>query len=304
MSKLAEDTRHDHSQAERIDGKAFAEQLRAEVAVDARLFADSHGRQPGLAVVLVGNDSASQVYVRTKMRQAAEVGIASFPHLLDADTSEAELLALIDSLNRDDSVDAILVQLPLPAPINETAVIEAIDPAKDVDGFHPYNVGRLSGGQPVLVPCTPLGCLLLLQDRLGDLAGLKAVVVGRSNIVGKPMAQLLLNAHCTVTTVHSRSRNLVEECRQADILVVAVGRPGMIGAAHIKPGATVLDVGINRIEDEQGQAHLVGDVDFAAASAVAGALTPVPGGIGPMTVACLLRNTLTAAQQRRQALVR
>lgn len=303
MSKLAEDTRHDHCQAERIDGKAFAEQLRAEVAVDARLFADAHGRQPGLAVVLVGNDSASQVYVRTKIRQAAEVGIASFPHLLEADTSEAELLALIDSLNRDDSVDAILVQLPLPAPINERAVIEAIDPAKDVDGFHPYNVGRLSGGQPGLVPCTPLGCLLLLQDRLGDLAGLKAVVVGRSNIVGKPMAQLLLNAHCTVTTVHSRSRNLVDECRQADILVVAVGRPGMIGAAHIKPGATVLDVGINRIEDEQGQAHLVGDVDFAAASAVAGALTPVPGGIGPMTVACLLRNTLTAAQQR-QALVR
>jgi len=303
MSKLVEDTQHDLPQAERIDGKAFAEKLRAEVASDASVFSQARGRQPGLAVVLVGNDSASQVYVRTKMRQAAEVGITSFPHLLEANTSEAELLALIDSLNRDDSVDAILVQLPLPAPINETAVIEAIDPAKDVDGFHPYNVGRLSGGQPGLVPCTPLGCLLLLQDRLGDLVGLKAVVVGRSNIVGKPMAQLLLNAHCTVTTVHSRSRNLVEECRQADILVVAVGRPGMIGAEHIKPGATVLDVGINRIEDAQGQARLVGDVDFAAASTVAGALTPVPGGIGPMTVACLLRNTLTAAQQR-QALGR
>jgi methylenetetrahydrofolate dehydrogenase (NADP+)/methenyltetrahydrofolate cyclohydrolase len=298
MSKPAEVTRHDLPRAELIDGKAFAEQLRAEVTVDARLFADSRVRQPGLAVVLVGNDSASQVYVRTKMRQAAEVGIASFPHLLQANTSEAELLALIDSLNNDDRVDAILVQLPLPAAINETAVIEAIDPTKDVDGFHPYNVGRLSGGQPAMVPCTPLGCLLLLQDRLGDLAGLKAVVVGRSNIVGKPMAQLLLNADCTVTTLHSRSRNLVEECRQADILVVAMGRPGMIGAAHIKPGAIVLDVGINRIEDEQGQARLVGDVDFAAASAVAGALTPVPGGIGPMTVACLLRNTLTAAQRR------
>ncbi|WP_324733440.1 bifunctional methylenetetrahydrofolate dehydrogenase/methenyltetrahydrofolate cyclohydrolase FolD [Pseudomonas paeninsulae] len=301
MSKLAEDTRHDLPQAERIDGKAFAEKLRAEVAVDAREFADVRGRQPGLAVVLVGNDSASQVYVRTKMRQAAEVGIASFPHLLEADTSEAELLTLIEALNRDDLVDAILVQLPLPASINETAVIEAIAPAKDVDGFHPYNVGRLSGGQPAMVPCTPLGCLLLLQDRLGDLSGLKAVVVGRSNIVGKPMAQLLLNAHCTVTTVHSRSRNLVAECRQADILVVAVGRPGMIGAEHIKPGATVLDVGINRIEDGQGQARLVGDVDFAAASVVAGALTPVPGGIGPMTVACLLRNTLTAAQHRAKA---
>ncbi|WPC04164.1 bifunctional methylenetetrahydrofolate dehydrogenase/methenyltetrahydrofolate cyclohydrolase FolD [Pseudomonas benzenivorans] len=300
MTKLAEDSRQDQPRAARIDGKAFADKLRAEVAVDASRFAQEHGRQPGLAVVLVGDDPASQVYVRTKMRQAAEVGIASFPHLLGADASEAELLALIDSLNRDDRVDAILVQLPLPASINEKVVIEAIDPAKDVDGFHPYNVGRLSGGRAALVPCTPLGCLLLLQDRLGDLSGLKAVVVGRSNIVGRPMAQLLLNADCTVTTVHSRSRNLAEECRQADILVVAVGRPGMIGAEHIKPGATVLDVGINRIEAAEGQGQLVGDVDFAAASAVAGALTPVPGGIGPMTVACLLRNTLTAARQRVQ----
>ncbi|MGZ7459804.1 bifunctional methylenetetrahydrofolate dehydrogenase/methenyltetrahydrofolate cyclohydrolase FolD [Pseudomonas sp. Ma2-10] len=288
----------DYSHPVSIDGKAFAEKLRTEVASGAADFSAVAGRQPGLAVVLVGSDPASQVYVRTKMRQAAEAGIASFPHLLEVGTSEAELLTLIDALNRDDSVDGILVQLPLPAQINETAVIEAIEPAKDVDGFHPYNVGRLSGGNPVMVPCTPLGCLLLLQDRLGDLSGLKAVVVGRSNIVGKPMGQLLLNANCTVTTVHSRSRNLLEECRQADILVVAVGRPGMIGAEHIKPGATVLDVGINRVEDAQGKVSLVGDVDFAAAAVVASGLTPVPGGIGPMTVACLLRNTLAAARQR------
>jgi methylenetetrahydrofolate dehydrogenase (NADP+)/methenyltetrahydrofolate cyclohydrolase len=298
MSDLATKIHHETIPAVRIDGKAFAEQLREEVAVGAAGFTAETGRQPGLAVVLVGSDPASQVYVRTKMRQAAEVGIASFPHLLDVGTGEAELLALIDSLNRDDNVDGILVQLPLPAGISEAAVLEAIDPGKDVDGFHPYNVGRLSGGKPVMVPCTPLGCLLLLQDRLGDLSGLKAVVVGRSNIVGKPMAQLLLNASCTVTTVHSRSRNMAEECRQADILVVAVGRPGLIGAEHIKPGATVLDVGINRVEDAQGQSRLVGDVDYAAALDLAGGVTPVPGGIGPMTVACLLRNTLTAAKQR------
>lgn len=289
------------SSAALIDGKAFAARVREEVKTMAQDFAASHGRQPGLAVVLVGSDAASQVYVRTKVRQAGEAGIASFPHLLDADTTQAQLLALIESLNADDRVDGILVQLPLPAGLDESAVIEAIDPSKDVDGFHPVNVGRLSAGQPSLVPCTPLGCLLLLQDRLGDLSGLKAVVVGRSNIVGKPMGQLLLNANCTVTTVHSRSRNLAEECRQADILVVAVGRPGMIGADYIKPGATVLDVGINRVVDDAGNARLVGDVDFAAASQVAGALTPVPGGIGPMTVACLLRNTLTAARLRSQA---
>lgn len=289
------------SSAALIDGKAFAARVREEVTAMAQDFAASHGRQPGLAVVLVGSDAASQVYVRTKVRQAGEAGIASFPHLLDADTTQEQLLALIESLNADDRVDGILVQLPLPAGLDESAVIEAIDPSKDVDGFHPINVGRLSAGQPSLVPCTPLGCLLLLQDRLGDLSGLKAVVVGRSNIVGKPMGQLLLNANCTVTTVHSRSRNLAEECRQADILVVAVGRPGMIGADYIKPGATVLDVGINRVVDDAGNARLVGDVDFAAASQVAGALTPVPGGIGPMTVACLLRNTLTAARLRSQA---
>ncbi|UTW14060.1 bifunctional methylenetetrahydrofolate dehydrogenase/methenyltetrahydrofolate cyclohydrolase FolD [Marinobacterium rhizophilum] len=301
MSELAQPRQPNLPVAALIDGKAFAARVRAEVKHGAQQFAASCGRQPGLAVVLVGNDAASQVYVRTKVRQAAEAGIASFPHLLDADTSQAQLLALIASLNADDAVDGILVQLPLPAGLDESAVIEAIDPAKDVDGFHPVNVGRLSAGQPSLVPCTPLGCLLLLQDRLGGLAGRKAVVVGRSNIVGKPMGQLLLNAHCTVTTVHSRSRNLAQECRQADILVVAVGRPGMIGADHIKPGATVLDVGINRVGDGAGGSRLVGDVDFAGASRVAGALTPVPGGIGPMTVACLLRNTLTAARLRTPA---
>lgn len=284
--------------AERIDGKAFAAALRADVAEGAAGFQAQAGRQPGLAVVLVGDDPASQVYVKTKMRQAAEAGIASFPHLLPGSTSQVHLLQLIDALNSDDQVDGILVQLPLPAQIEETAVIEAIDPAKDVDGFHPINVGRLSTGQPALVPCTPLGCLLLLQDRLGDLSGLKAVVVGRSNIVGKPMGQLLLNAHCTVTTVHSRSQDLAAECRSADILVVAVGRPEMIDASYIKPGAIVLDVGINRIEMTDGKSRLTGDVDFVAASSVAGAVTPVPGGIGPMTVACLLRNTLSAAQAR------
>ncbi len=284
--------------AERIDGKAFATALRADVAEGSARFRAQAGRQPGLAVVLVGDDPASQVYVKTKVRQAADAGITSFPHLLPGNTSQDELLQLIALLNGDDQVDGILVQLPLPAQIEEKAVIEAIDPAKDVDGFHPVNVGRLSTGQSALVPCTPLGCLLLLQDRLGDLSGKKAVVVGRSNIVGKPMGQLLLNAHCTVTTVHSRSQDLAAECRSADILVVAVGRPDMIDASYIKPGAIVLDVGINRITLDDGQSRLTGDVDFDAVSTVAGAVTPVPGGIGPMTVACLLKNTLSAAQAR------
>lgn len=281
-----------------IDGKAFAKRLRGEVAEEVASFVADTGHQPGLAVVLVGSDPASQVYVRTKMRQAEEVGIASFQHLLGSETTEAQLLSLIALLNEDDSVDGILVQLPLPEHINESAVIEAIDPAKDVDGFHPINVGRLSAGEPGMVPCTPLGCLLLLQDRLGDLSGMKAVVVGRSNIVGKPIGQLLLNANCTVTTLHSRSRDMVAECRRADILVVAVGLPEMIGAEHIKPGVTVLDVGINRIENAKGEKRLVGDVDFDAAASKAGGLTPVPGGIGPITVACLMRNTLAAARQR------
>jgi methylenetetrahydrofolate dehydrogenase (NADP+)/methenyltetrahydrofolate cyclohydrolase len=283
-----------------IDGKAFAQQLRKDIAAQAELFEQQYNTKPGLAVVLVGNDAASQVYVRMKMKQAAEAGIVSFKHILEANICEAELLTLIDTLNKDDSVDGILVQLPLPKHINESAVLQAILPSKDVDGFHPYNVGQLCIGEPTLVPCTPSGCLMLLQDRLGDLSGLKAVVVGRSNIVGKPMASLLLNANCTVTTVHSRSLNLANECRQADILVVATGRPLMIGAEHIKPGAIILDVGINRITDVDGQARLVGDVDIDAACDVAGAVTPVPGGIGPMTVACLLRNTLIAAQHRKK----
>ncbi len=298
MTDQAINIEREATSAERIDGKAFAAALRADVAQGAAGFQAQAGRQPGLAVVLVGDDPASQVYVKTKMRQAAEAGIASFPHLLPGSTTQGDLLQLITELNRDDRVDGILVQLPLPAQIEETAVIEAIDPAKDVDGFHPINVGRLSTGQPALVPCTPLGCLLLLQDRLGDLSGKKAVVVGRSNIVGKPMGQLLLNAHCTVTTVHSRSRDLAAECRSADILVVAVGRPEMVDASYIKPGAIVLDVGINRIEMAEGKSRLTGDVDFESASTTAGAVTPVPGGIGPMTVACLLRNTLSAAQAR------
>jgi len=278
-----------------IDGKAFAESLRERIVVNARAFREQVGKAPGLAVVLVGDDPASQVYVRTKMKKAMESGIESFPYLLPASTPEAELLALIERLNSDRHVHGILVQLPLPAHINESAVIAAIDPAKDVDGFHPVNVGRLGLGASSLVPCTPLGCLLMLKDQLGDLSGMKAVVVGRSNIVGKPMANLLLQQNCTVTVLHSRTRNLEEECRQADILVLAIGRPNMVGPDSVKPGAVVIDVGINRILREDGSSALVGDADTAAVSAVAGAITPVPGGVGPMTVACLMRNTLVAA---------
>lgn len=300
MNQLTRQETSVEHQTDIIDGKCFSHQLRKDVAERAVLFVKQYRRKPGLAVVLVGNDAASQVYVRTKMKQAAEAGIESFKYVLEADTTENDLLELIGGLNSDESVDGILVQLPLPKHINESVITQAISPAKDVDGFHPYNVGQLSIGEPTLVPCTPLGCLILLQDRLGDLSGLKAVVVGRSNIVGKPMASLLLNANCTVTTVHSRSLNLADECCQADILIVATGRPLMIGAEHIKPGATILDVGINRIQDADGHARLVGDVDFNAALGVARAITPVPGGIGPMTVACLLRNTLDAAIHRKQ----
>ncbi len=278
-----------------IDGKAFAERLRGQVARDAEKFSRTTGQPPGLAVVLVGDDPASQVYVRTKMKKAADTGIRSFPHLLPGSTSQSALLEVIDQLNADPQVHGILVQLPLPAHLDEGQVIAAISPAKDVDGFHPVNVGRLSQGTATLVPCTPLGCLLLLKDRLGDLSGLKAVIVGRSNIVGKPMANLLLQANCTVTILHSRSRNLEDECRQADILVLAVGAARKFGAACVKPGATVIDVGINRIAGEGGTSLLVGDVDMDAVSAIAGAITPVPGGVGPMTVACLLKNTLVAA---------
>jgi methylenetetrahydrofolate dehydrogenase (NADP+)/methenyltetrahydrofolate cyclohydrolase len=282
-----------------IDGKAFAARLRERVAAAVPAFAAAAGRAPGLAVVLVGEDAASQVYVRNKGKATVEAGMASFEHRLADTTSQAELLSLVRRLNDDDAVDGILVQLPLPAGIDDKAVIEAIDPAKDVDGFHPVNAGRLAVGEEGLVPCTPLGCLMLLKDRLGDLTGLHAVVIGRSNIVGKPMAQLLLAENCTVTIAHSRTRDLAEVVRRADIVVAAVGRPEMVKAEWLKPGAAVIDVGINRVHAaEHGKTRLVGDVDFAGASAVAGAITPVPGGVGPMTIAVLLRNTLVAAHAR------
>lgn len=275
-----------------IDGKAFAAGVRSRVAAGvAGLVAK--GITPGLAVVLVGEDPASQVYVRSKGKMTVEVGMNSFEHKLDASVSQDELLALIAELNADPAVHGILVQLPLPGHLEEAAVINAIDPAKDVDGFHISNVGLLATGQKSMVPCTPLGCLMLLRDRLGDLSGLNAVVVGRSNIVGKPMAQLLLGDSCTVTIAHSRTKDLKEVCKRADILVAAVGRPEMITGDYVKPGATVIDVGINRIERD-GKQKLVGDVDYASAAEVAGAITPVPGGVGPMTIACLLANTLTA----------
>ncbi|MEA3017620.1 MAG: methylenetetrahydrofolate dehydrogenase / methenyltetrahydrofolate cyclohydrolase [Sphingomonadales bacterium] len=279
--------------AETIDGKAFAAGLRAKVAAAIPAFVDHAGRKPGLAVVLVGEDPASRIYVRSKGKATLEAGMESFEHRLPADASQAELLDLIERLNGDEAVDGILVQLPLPAHVDETAVVEAVDPAKDVDGFHPVNAGRLAAGGPALAPCTPLGCLMLLKDQLGDLAGLDAIVIGRSNIVGKPMAQLLLRESCTVTIAHSRTRDLPAAVRRADIVVAAVGRPEMVKGDWLKPGATVIDVGISRVEG-----RLVGDVDFAAASKVAGAITPVPGGVGPMTIAVLLRNTLVAAHAR------
>lgn len=278
-----------------IDGKAFAAELRARVATAVSSLESSHGLIPGLAVVLVGEDPASEVYVRNKGKQTVEVGMASFEHRLSDQTTEGELLVLIDQLNSDPTVHGILVQLPLPAQINTHAVINAIDPDKDVDGFHLINVGRLTTGESGLVPCTPLGCMMLLRAYAGDLSGQNAVIVGRSNIVGKPMASLLLAAHCTVTVAHSRTKDLTDVCRQADILIAAVGRAEMIQGDWIKPGATVIDVGINRIDGENGKKRLVGDVEFASASAVAGAITPVPGGVGPMTIACLLRNTVQAA---------
>ncbi len=282
--------------AERIDGKAFAEGLRGRVAVLAAQFEQKAGHKAGLAVVLVGEDPASQVYVRSKGKQTVEAGMASFEHKLPAETSEADLLAVVEQLNADPAVDGILVQLPLPRHIDEQKVISTISPDKDVDGFHVVNAGRLAVGQEGFVPCTPLGCLMLLKDRLGDLSGLDAVVIGRSNIVGKPMAQLLLAESCTVTVAHSRTKNLPDVVRRADIVVAAVGRPEMVQGDWIKPGATVIDVGINRVPAaEAGKTRLVGDVDYASASEVAGAITPVPGGVGPMTIAVLLRNTLVAA---------
>ncbi|MBT0667890.1 bifunctional methylenetetrahydrofolate dehydrogenase/methenyltetrahydrofolate cyclohydrolase FolD [Novosphingobium profundi] len=281
-----------------IDGKAFAEGLRARIATHAGEFAAKAGRKAGLAVVLVGEDPASQVYVRNKGKQTIACGMESFEHKLAADTSEADLLAVVEALNADPAVDGILVQLPLPGHMNEQKVIAAINPDKDVDGFHVVNVGRLSTGLPGFVPCTPLGCVMLLKDKLGSLEGLDAVVIGRSNIVGKPMAQLLIAESCTVTVAHSRTKDLPEVVRRADIVVAAVGRPEMVKGEWIKPGATVIDVGINRVPGTQeGKSRLVGDVDFASASAVAGAITPVPGGVGPMTIAVLLRNTIVAAHR-------
>lgn len=282
-----------------IDGKAFAEDLRSRIATAVPNFVQATGRKPGLAVVLVGEDPASQVYVRSKGKTTVEVGMASFEHRLDASAGEAELLALVARLNSDREVDGILVQLPLPSHLDEAAVISAIDPDKDVDGFHVVNAGRLAVGADGFVPCTPLGCIMLLKDRLGDLSGLNAVVVGRSNIVGKPMAQLLLKESCTVTIAHSRTRDLPAVVRNADIVVAAVGRPEMIRGDWIRPGATVIDVGINRVPAaEGGKTKLVGDVAFTEAANVAGAITPVPGGVGPMTIAVLLRNTLIAAHRR------
>lgn len=280
-----------------IDGKEFAANVRAKVAVHVASLKEEHGIVPGLAVVLVGQDPASEVYVRNKNKSTVEVGMNSFEHKLSADTSEKDLLALIEELNADPAIHGILCQLPLPKHLNEELVINSITPSKDVDGFHISNVGLLATGQKSMVPCTPLGCLMMLRDHHGSLSGLNAVVVGRSNIVGKPMASLLLKDSCTVTIAHSRTKNIEALCKTADIVIAAVGRPEMITADWIGKGATVIDVGINRIpapEKGEGKNKLVGDVDFASVVEVAGAITPVPGGVGPMTIACLLANTVTA----------
>jgi methylenetetrahydrofolate dehydrogenase (NADP+)/methenyltetrahydrofolate cyclohydrolase len=287
------------AEAQIIDGKRIAAELRGRVAGAVAGLKEQHGLTPGLAVVLVGEDPASQVYVGSKAKQTGEAGMRSFEHRLPAETGEAELLALVARLNADEAVDGILVQLPLPKHINSTKVLEAIDPAKDVDGFHPINAGHLATGERALAPCTPVGCIILAKTVAPSLKGLEAVVVGRSNIVGKPVAQLLLREDCTVTIAHSRTRDLPGVVRRADLVIAAVGRPQMIEGSWIKPGAIVIDVGINRIPATNGKTRLVGDVDFASAKEVAGAITPVPGGVGPMTVACLLRNTVEAACARR-----
>ncbi len=283
------------STAEIIDGKRFAERLRAEIGRQVVRLREQHFVTPGLAVILVGEDPASQVYVRNKARQARDAAMASFEYRLPHSVPQENLLELIERLNGDPAVHGILVQLPLPPQVDADRVINAIRPDKDIDGFHPVNVGALATGGSGTVPCTPLGCLMLLKHRIGDLSGLRAVVLVRSNIVGKPMAALLLRESCTVTIAHSKTRELAEECRRADILIAAVGRPRMIPGDWIKPGATVIDVGINRIETADGKGRLVGDVDFDSAVEATGAITPVPGGVGPMTIACLLLNTLEAA---------
>jgi methylenetetrahydrofolate dehydrogenase (NADP+)/methenyltetrahydrofolate cyclohydrolase len=284
--------------AKLIDGKAFAAALRERVAARASDFAAQTGRAPGLAVVLVGEHPPSAAYVRSKAKATREAGMESFEHKLPADIGQAHLIGLIDQLNSDDRVDGILVQLPLPGAIDEQAVLTSVDPAKDVDGFHPMNAGRLAVGLEALVPCTPLGCLMLLKNELGDLSGLDAIVLGRSNIVGKPMAQLLIQASCTVTVAHSRTRDLPAAVRRSDIVVAAVGRPELIRGDWLKPGATVIDVGQERVDQPDGTRRLLGDVAFTEAVEVAGAITPVPGGVGPMTIACLLRNTVVAAHRR------
>ncbi|MCU0883929.1 MAG: bifunctional methylenetetrahydrofolate dehydrogenase/methenyltetrahydrofolate cyclohydrolase FolD [Beijerinckiaceae bacterium] len=281
-----------------LDGKALAATMRAELAGKVTAFAARHGRAPALAVVLVGDDPASHVYVASKVKQTAEIGMRSVEHRLDASCTEAELLALVDALNADPAIDGLLVQLPLPPQINAASVLNRIDPAKDVDGFHPVNAGKLAIGEAGLVPCTPLGAVALAKLARADLAGLHAVVIGRSNIVGKPVAQLLLQENCTVTIAHSRTMDLPGLCRSADLLVAAIGRPNFVTAEFVKRGAIIIDVGINRVMSADGKARLVGDVDFAAAAPLASAITPVPGGVGPMTIAFLLSNTLRAASLR------
>jgi methylenetetrahydrofolate dehydrogenase (NADP+)/methenyltetrahydrofolate cyclohydrolase len=282
-----------------IDGKAHAAALRQRIADAVADLKNTHGITPGLAVVLVGNDPASEVYVRNKGKQTVEVGMRSFEHKRPAETSEADLLKLVRELNADPEIDGILVQFPVPDQISQHKVINTIDPAKDVDGLSPINAGRLWSGEQALVPCTPYGCVVLLKEELGKLAGAEALVIGRSNLVGKPIAGLLLNENCTVTLAHSRTRDLPDVARRADILIAATGRAEMVKGAWIKPGATVIDVGINRVNLPDGKTRLIGDVAFKEAQGVAGAITPVPGGVGPMTIACLLRNALVAACRRR-----
>ena len=282
-----------------IDGKAIAADLRGRIAADVARVTTAHGHVPGIAVVLVGENPASSVYVRSKTKAVAEAGMRAFDYKLPAETSEDELLALIDRLNADENVNGILVQLPLPPQIDQHKIIFAIDAAKDVDGFHPINIGRMASDLPALVPCTPLGCLRLVKSVHPSLTGMEAVVVGRSNTVGKPVMQLLLNENATVTVTHSKTRDLPAVCRRADLLIVAIGKPEMVRADWIKPGATVIDVGINRVTDDAGKARIVGDVAFAEAAEVAGAITPVPGGVGPMTIACLLLNTLRAGCEQK-----